>query len=169
MSSPTPTPTAGTTLTGSGILPTVQSYGAYLYWTLGLVASLGIGYVLYKMNYQIAGVLTFLGCILALFYYYVKWFQIPSKTNTWPPYKTACPDFLTIADAGATTGIAKCIDYVGVSANGRLQKADPTKTYTHTDPVNAKYYFPINKNDKNTDLCQSASDYGLTWSTICPE
>jgi len=122
------------------------------------------------MNYQIAGVLTFLGCVLALFYYYVKWFQLPSKTEgSWPPYTTACPDFLTLADAGSTGGVAKCIDYVGVSANGRLQKADPKQTYKPSNPSDAKYYFPINKTDKNTDLCQSAAEYGLTWSTICPE
>ena len=161
-----PSPTAGTTLTGSGLLPKVQSYGAYVYWGLGLIASLGIGYVLYKLNFQIAGVLTFLGCILALFYYYVKWFQLPSQTVTWPIYTTPCPDFLTVADPGTTTGIAKCMDYVGVSSNGNLRKADQGNTSQQSNP---KYYFPINKHDKNTDLCQSAATYGLTWSTICPE
>jgi hypothetical protein len=160
------TPTAGTPLTGSGILSMVQSYGAYVYWGLGLLASLGIGYVLYKMNFQIAAVLVFLGAILALFYYYVKWFQLPGKNNSWPPYTTPCPDFLTLANPGSTTGIAKCMDYVGVSANGQLQKADPANSSQQSDP---KYYFPVNKSSAPTDLCQSAAQYGLTWSTLCPE
>jgi hypothetical protein len=160
------TPTAGTPLTGSGILPTVQSYGAYIYWALGFLASLGIGYVLYKMNFQIAAVLVFLGAILALFYYYVKWFQLPSQTGTWPPYVTPCPDFLTVSDSGTTSGFAKCIDTVGVSANGQLQVADPTNTKHLSDP---KYYFSIDRSKTTTDLCQSAAQYGLTWSTLCPE
>ena len=103
------TPTAGTTLTGSGILPKIQSYGAYVYWGLGLLASLGIGYVLYKLNFQIASVLVFLGAVIALFYYYVKWFQLPSQNNTWPPYTTSCPDFLTLVDPGTSSGTAKCM------------------------------------------------------------
>jgi len=160
------TPTAGTPLTGSGILPKIQSYGAYVYWGLGLLASLGIGYVLYKLNFQIASVLVFLGAVIALFYYYVKWFQLPSQNNTWPPYTTSCPDFLTLVDPGTSSGTAKCMDYVGVSANGQLQVADPSNPSQQSDP---KYYFPIDKSKASTDLCQSAAQYGLTWSTVCPE
>ena len=160
------TPTAGTKLTDSGVFPTVQSYGAYIYWGLGIIASLAAGYVLYKLNFQIAGVLTFLGCIIALFYYYVKWFQIPSQTSSWPPYTTPCPDFLTLVDPGTSSGIAKCMDYVGVSGNGLLKKADPGNASQLSD---ATYNFSINKNDKNLDLCQAAAGYGLTWSSICPE
>ena len=163
---PEPTPIAGTTLTGSGVFPTVQTYGAYIYWGLGIVASLAAGYLLYKLNFQIAGVLTFLGCILALFYYYVKWFQIPSQTSSWPPYTTPCPDFLTLVDPGTTSGIAKCMDYVGVSSNGQLNKADPKNAAHRT---NATYNFSIDKNNKTQDLCEAAAGYGLTWSSICPE
>jgi hypothetical protein len=157
----------GTPLTSSGILPTVQSYNSYLYWTLGLSGSFGIAYVLYKMNFQIASVLIFLGAILALFYYYVKWFQLASQTSTWPPVTTPCPDFLTLVNPGEEKGIAKCMDYVGVSANGRLQKADPANIQEQIS--NSKYYFGIDKSKSPTDLCQNAADYGLTWSSICPE
>lgn len=167
--SSTPPPTAGSSVAGSGIYGTVQSYGAYIYWFLGLVVALAIGYVLYKMNYQIAGVLVFLGAVIALFYYYVKWFQLPSTNGTWPPVTTPCPDFLTLANPGSTSGKAQCIDYVGVSANGSLQKADPAKQYDVNDPANAKYYFNVDRSKGTTDQCQAASQYGLTWSTICPE
>ena len=163
-SSPSTAPTAGGS-TASGIFPTVQSYGAYIYWGVGILASVGIAYALYKMDYQIAGVLSFLGAILALLYYYVKWFRIPSsQTGSWPPYVTPCPDFLTLADPG-TNGTAKCVDYVGVSTTGKLKVADPKKPQIN----DSRYYFPINKSTANTDLCQSAAQYGLTWSSICPE
>ena len=121
------------------------------------------------MNFQIAGVLIFLGAILALFYYYVKWFQLPSSSSpVWPPVTTACPDFLSNINTGSTT-TAHCLDYVGVSANGKLQKADPTKNYYPSNPADAKYIFTVDRTKGPTDLCQSAADYGLTWSTICPE
>ena len=163
---PTTTPMIGTPIAGSGILPTIQTYSAYIYWGLGLIASLGIGYVLYKMNFQIAAVLLFLGAIIALFYYYVKWFQLPSKNNTWPPYTTPCPDFLTLVNPGAANGTAQCMDYVGVSANGQLKKADPNNA-EHKN--NSKYVFPIDKTKAPADLCHAAAQYGLTWSSVCPE
>lgn len=163
------TPTVGTPVTGSGIYGTVQSYGAYIYWALGLLVALAIGYVLYKMNFQIAAVLVFLGAVISLFYYYVKWFQLPSTNVTWPPMTTPCPDFLTLTNPGSATGTAQCLDYVGVSANGNLQKADPAKQYNASDPANAKYFFNIDRSKGTTDQCQAAAQYGLTWSTICPE
>jgi hypothetical protein len=162
----TSTPIAGTPVTGSGIYGTVQSYGAYIYWALGLIVASAIGYVLYKMNFQIAAVLVFLAAVIALFYYYVKWFQLPSSNGlTWPPMTTPCPDFLTLMNPGSTTGTAQCLDYVGVSANGKLQKADPAKKYNTNDPE----YFNIDRSKPTTDQCQNAAQYGLTWSTICPE
>jgi len=166
---PVATPIAGSSVAGSGIYGTVQSYGAYIYWILGLLVASAIGYVLYKMNFQIAGVLVFLGAVIALFYYYVKWFQLPSTNITWPPYTTACPDFLTLANPGTTTGKAQCMDYVGVSANGKLKKADPAKQYNSNDPANTKFYFNVDRSKGTTEQCQAAAEYGLTWSTICPE
>jgi hypothetical protein len=159
-------PTIGTPLAGSGILPTIQSYGAYIYWGLGLIASLGIGYVLYKMNFQIAAVLIFLGAIIALFYYYVKWFQLPAANNTWPPYTTPCPDFLTLVNPGSGNGPAQCMDYVGVSANGQLKKATPNNVQQQND---SKFIFSVDKTKGSADLCRAASQYGLTWSSVCPE
>jgi hypothetical protein len=162
----TPPSSAAKPIVGSGIVPTVQSYSTYLYWFLGLAVAIGIGYVLYKMNFQIAGVLVFLGTVVALFYYYVKWFQIPDKESVWPPTTTPCPDFLTLVNPGLNGASAICMDYVGVSSNGRLQKADPAKRDQISKP---QYTFKIDRTKPNTDLCQSAAEYGLTWSSICPE
>jgi len=148
--------------TGSLVLPSV-SYGGYLYWGLGLVADGAIAYLLYNMNFQIAAVLVFLGAILALFYYYVKWFQLPSKNSSLST--TSCPDFLTLIDPGSSSGLAKCMDYVGVSANGRLQQSDPTNVDQQSDP---NFVFTIDRSKPTTDLCQSAASYGLTWASLCP-
>ena len=150
------------TTTGSLVLPTV-SYSAYIYWGLGLVADGALAYLLYKMNFQIAAILVFLGAILALFYYYVKWFQLPSKDSS--SSTTSCPDFLTLIDPGSSSGVAKCMDYVGVSANGRLQQSDPNNVEQQSDP---NFVFTIDRSQPTTDLCQRAASYGLTWASLCP-
>jgi len=148
--------------TGSLVLPTV-SYGAYIYWGLGLVANSALSFLMYKINFQIAAVLVFLGLVLAIFYYYVKWFQLPSKDSS--SSTTSCPDFLTLIDPGSSSGIAKCMDYVGVSANGRLQRSDPNNIAQQSDP---NFVFYIDRSQPTTDLCQSAASYGLTWASLCP-
>jgi hypothetical protein len=145
------------------LVPPTLSYGAYIYWGLGLVADCAIAYLLYKMDFQIAAVLVFLGAILALFYYYVKWFQLPSKNSFLST--TSCPDFLTLIDPGSSSGLAKCMDYVGVSANGRLQQSDPNNVDQQSDP---NFVFTIDRSQPTTDLCQSAASYGLTWASLCP-
>jgi hypothetical protein len=162
---PTTAPVAGAPVTGAA--GTVRSYGAYVYWILGLIVSVGLGYVLYKLNYQIAAVLVFLGAVVSLFYYYVYWFLIPSNSNVWPPNTTPCPDFLTLVNPGANGTTAQCMDYVGVSANGNLLRADPKKQYNPM--TDQKYYFNIDRTKPYTTQCQNASQYGLTWSTVCPE
>jgi hypothetical protein len=138
---------------------------SYLYWGVGIIATLYTSYYLNTTNNQIAAVLVFLGFVLALYYYYVKWFALPAQTQSWPPYTTPCPDFLTLVDPGAQSGISRCLDYVGVSSNGRIKKADPSKATSQMNDSN--YVFIVNRTRKNTDLCALAQSYGLTWSSIC--
>lgn len=137
----------------------------YLYWIVGLGVTLGVCYYVNSTNNQIASVLIFLGMILALYYYYVKWFALPAKNEKWPPYTTPCPDFLTLVDPGAQSGISRCLDYVGVSSNGRIKKADPSKATSQMNDSN--FVFIVDRRKRNTDLCAVAQSYGLTWSSIC--
>jgi hypothetical protein len=137
----------------------------YVYWIVGLVVTVGVCYQLNKMNFQMAAIFVFLGLVLALYYYFVKWFALPSATQTWPPYTTPCPDFLTLVDPGAKSGISRCLDYVGVSSNGRIKKADPSKALAQMN--DSQYVFMIDRSKKNQDLCGLAQTYGLSWSSIC--
>jgi hypothetical protein len=137
----------------------------YVYWIVGFGLTLYLCYYLNKNNNQIASILIFLGLVLALYYYYVKWFALPSKTQNWPPQITPCPDFLTLVDPGAQSGISRCLDYVGVSSNGRIKKADPSKATAQMS--DSQYVFIVDRTKKNADLCATAQSYGLTWSSIC--
>lgn len=148
----------------SGTATPVSNY-VYVYWIVGFLVILGVSYQLNKTNNQMAAIFVFLGLGLALYYYYVKWFAIPSKTQTWPPYTTPCPDFLTLVDPGSQSGISRCLDYVGVSSNGRIKKADPSKATLQMNE--SQYAFIIDRSKKNQDLCGLAQTYGLTWSSIC--
>ena len=95
----------------------------------------------------------------------MKWFALPAKSGSWPPQITPCPDFLTLVDPGAQSGISRCLDYVGVSRNGRIKKADPSKATSQMS--DSQYVFIVDRTKGNTDLCGLAQAYGLTWSSIC--
>jgi hypothetical protein len=151
-----------------------------LYWIIGILALLGACYFLYNtMQRQMASVLLFVGGIIALYFYWVKWFLIPELRPSWPPVVAPCPDYLTLVDPGdGKTKPALCKDFVGVSANGRLKRSLPTAITTNLGDSNYTFQVPLNYTDPNTgavtkvslsDICKQVDEYGLTWMGICPE
>jgi hypothetical protein len=146
----------------------MRTVGKYAYWILGLAIIIGISYFFYNIiNKPIAGVLFFLAGILALYFYYVKWFVVPEKRPSWPPYQTPCPDYLTLMNGVGTKlsdGSYKCFDFVGVSRNGRLKRADPSMMNTQADTPD--YYFPVNPKEERDSLKQRVISYGLTWNSL---
>lgn len=147
---------------------TLRTFGKYVYWILGLALIIGISYFFYnKLNKPIAGILFFLSGILALYFYYVKWFVIPEKRPVWPPYQTPCPDYLTLMNDVGTKlpdGTYKCYDFVGVSRNGRLKRADPNMMKRQGDMP--EYYFPVSPNEDRESLKQRVISYGLSWNSL---
>jgi hypothetical protein len=153
-----------------------------LYWIVAIIALISVCMMLFKQNKQVAAVLVFLGGLMAAYFYYVKWFVIPDSRPGWPPYVTPCPDFLTLMDPGDPTKgkSGRCVDFVGVSANGMLAKTDinaagevsragnPNTMFevktTVLDPV-TNTVTPANKRE----LCDSVELYGLTWLSMCGE
>jgi hypothetical protein len=146
-----------------------------LYWIIGTLGLLFGCYYLYNvMERPISSVLIFLIGILALYYYWVKWFVIPESDATWPPYQTVCPDYLTLVDAGNGTEAnpAKCMDFVGVSSNGGIQVSTPGNA--EAMKANSSYTFTIApKTSAQTisqytqALCQQVQDKGLSWTGKC--
>ena len=87
----------------------------WTYWIVGLVIAATISYVLFnRFNKQVAAVLVFMTSVLALYYYYVKWFIIGMD---YTPPKGSCPDFLSNIGSVSSSKPHQfvCIDQVGVS------------------------------------------------------
>lgn len=148
-------------------------------WTYiigGTLLLVAFCYVVYNnMNKPIAGVLLFMGGVLALYFYYVKWFVIPETDPAWPPYKTVCPDYLTLIDPGnKNLKPARCVDLVGVSANGRLTKTDPSnlKSVIATNDPAKVFSIPLDEYGQIgniSNVCSDVQEKGLTWTTRCAD
>ena len=158
---------------------TIMSVAKYVFWILGAVFVIGASYYLYNvMSRPVAGVLVFMGGVLALYFYYVKWFLIPDRRPAWPPYQTVCPDYLTPISPGynlvkkdgkevampKNEGKFKCVDFVGVSRNGNLKRASPTQLQSQL--LNPSYVFDIDPSEKPETLRARVASRGLSWITM---
>lgn len=155
---------------------TLLKVAKYLYWIVGLIALCGSCYFLYNVLARpIAAMLIFIGGVVTLYFYYVKWFMIPALTPSWPPYQTLCPDYLTPISPGYTTGadgslapksggVIKCIDFVGVSKNGNLKKTEPQNLQSSLN--NPSFYVSVDPKASKDDLKSMLQTYGLTWVSM---
>jgi hypothetical protein len=153
------------------LMASLRGIAKYAYWILGLLLVGYAAYFLYNtLQRPVAAVLLFIGGILALYFYYIKWFVIGEKDNQWPPYQTLCPDYLTPispgygADGKPQAGPIKCVDFVGVSRNGRFKKMNQKNmdSLIHRDD----HAFPIVKGEKREDLRTRLQTYGLSWISL---
>jgi hypothetical protein len=162
-------------------LQTAQMMKSVAKWTYILVALIvvfgGSYYLFNKMQRPVAGVLYFIGATIAVYFYYVKWFVIPAMRPEWPPYQTVCPDYLTPIAPGytrdangnqvPTPGPMRCVDFVGVSRNGRLKRADPATISKHLNEE--QYAFTVDPKMSRDELRQRINSYGLSWLTMFGE
>ncbi len=157
----------------------LKTAGKYTYIILSILIVGGIAYILYNtMQRPIAGILFFMGGVLAAYFYYVKWFVIPAQRPDWPHYQTICPDYLTPISPGYTIqkrggkdvavpkegGKIRCVDFVGVSRNGRLRRADPAKLASQLN--NPEFVYPVWPGEKINNVKYRLNQYGLSWITM---
>ncbi len=154
---------------------TMMRVAKYVYWIVGLVVVVGGCYFLYNnLERPVAAVLVFLGGMLALYFYYVKWFVAAARNPAWPPYQTPCPDYLTLVSPGFTGSgnnikpkvgePYKCMDFVGVSTNGKLKKADVTLIATQSN--DSTYAFDVSPKDTQDSLRSKTEAAGLSWISL---
>ena len=146
----------------------------WVYWIVGLAFVCAVCYVLFNtLDRQIASVLVFLGGILVLYFYYVKWFIASAQRGTWPPYQTVCPDYLTpvspgsdggMSGMGGQSGVVKCVDFVGVSRNGAFKKSSPSKVQESLQ--SDAHSFTVNPKESPDTLKSRLQTYGLTWISL---
>ena len=149
----------------------LRKVAKWLFWIIGGVMVIGAAYVLYNtMGRPVAGLLVFIAGVLALFFYYTKWFLVSGK-QTWPPYITPCPDYLTLMSPGVNLqggpkdakASYKCMDFLGVSRNGVLKKTNPSAANAQVNMPS--YVFEV-KPGETSNLQSQTKRYGLTWSTL---
>ncbi|NBT47141.1 MAG: hypothetical protein EBT07_04885 [Actinobacteria bacterium] len=147
----------------------------WVYWIVGLLLLTAACYVLYEpLDRQIASVLVFLGGVIILYFYYVKWFIVALATPAWPPYQTLCPDYLTPMSPGydtaggvlqAQSGASiRCVDFVGVSRNGMLKRVDPSNVQQAL--LSDSTSFKVDPTEDPQTLKSRLQTYGLTWVSL---
>jgi hypothetical protein len=145
-----------------------------LFWIIGGSIIFFLSYILYNnMNKPVAGTLVFLGGFMALYYYYIKYFVVLKNVSDWPPYQSTCPDFLTLVPPppgyrGDRTDFV-CMDFVGVSINGGIKKADPTKIEAQVNDPNFTFVIDMRRygGDNGVKLLkEDLSNRGLSWEAM---
>lgn len=145
----------------------MRNVAKYAYWIIGVGLLLyGCHYLYNVMMRQVAAILVFMGGILALYFYWVKWFVMSSKAQ-WPPYQSICPDYLTPLAPGGTDGEVKCLDFVGVSRNNRIRVADPRRSAEQAR--DSQYTFTVNPKESKESLRERVQAYGLSWISLLGE
>jgi hypothetical protein len=146
----------------SGISPS-----KIIFWIVALALNGALSYFLYSMlNRQISGVLVFMAVLFMTYFYYVKLF-IVNKT-VWPPITTPCPDYLTLIRTPAANGnpaSQTCVDFVGVSNNGGLQKCDP-KNLANCLTNPALHFNTPSSNETISTVQDRVLSAGLIWSSM---
>lgn len=128
-----------------------------LYWILGSLLHLYVCYLLFANSRAIAGILWLILGFIMLYIMYFVFFPMGDPGSQWPPYITACPDYLTKVSAKA------CMDFVGLNTP-HLKKADPANPPAPSDPSYSQYVF--DPTGSVTDKAARAQQYGLTWEGI---
>ena len=131
---------------------TELGFAKAIYWLATLSAHIFICYKLFTSSRALAGILWLLCGLTLIFVMYFVFFQ-PGPSNSWPPYLSSCPDYLT------NIGPNACVDYVGLDSV--LRKSDPKHP---PNPTNADYVF--NSSGTIQEKANKAIQYGLTWEGV---
>lgn len=124
-----------------------------LYWLVLTAAHLAACYLLFTTDRPIAGILwLFIGFFIMFVMYYV-YFPPGSADASWPPYISACPDYLTMIAP------YRCADFVGL--NSLLKKSDPALPPSPTDPSRI-----FDASGTKAEKAARTLQYGLSWSGL---
>jgi hypothetical protein len=147
---------------------TMDTLAIWAYWILGLLVVGTMCYIMYtRFNKQVAAVLTFLTSMMALYYYYVKWFIIGDSYKELP---TLCPDFMaklaTHGDKLVCYDPSKFNDKASAVSAFDSMKAQITSTTTGY--IDTDRRFVIKADDSNmATFCGTLRNSGLSWISAC--
>jgi hypothetical protein len=157
----------------------LDTLAIWAYWILSLLIVGTMCYILYtKGNKQVAAVLTFLISMLALYYYYVKWFIVGDAYKESP---TVCPDFMSVLSTyGTNTNQFVCYDSGNVynkAAGPYANKSEATAKFSAMGKSGANngevltdgfVITPDLTNASNlSTFCGSLKSAGMSWISAC--
>ena len=129
-------------------------YAKVLYWVVMIMAQSFACYLLFKASHALAGLLwLFVGFFLIYVMYYV-YFPAGDPGSHWPPYISACPDYLTKIGPNA------CVDYVGLSSP-LLKRSDPLSPPPITDTTRV-----FDSSGSTAAKAAKTQQYGLSWEGV---
>lgn len=126
----------------------------WLYWIILLAAHLYVCYLLFTNQRPIAGVIWLILGIMLIYIMYPYYFPDSGNGRSWPPYITACPDYLTLIGPNA------CVDFVGLNTS-MLKKSDPTLPPALTDTTRV-----FDSTGTIQQKAAKAQQYGLSWEGV---
>lgn len=126
-----------------------------LYWILLTLVHLYICYILFASNKAITGILWLILGFMLMFIVYPVYFPPGDPGSHWPPYISACPDYLTRLGMSS-----KCVDYVGLNSH-LLKKSDPSLPPSLTDSTKV-----FDTSGSVSDKAARTQQYGLSWEGI---
>jgi hypothetical protein len=129
-----------------------------LYWILLSLVQLYICYLLFTTNRAIAGILWLILGFIIIYVVYPYYFPPGDPGSHWPPYITACPDYLTMI-SGAD-GRPLCVDYVGLNSP-LLKKSDPALPPAAGDSAHV-----FDPSGTVAQKAAKAQQYGLSWEGV---
>jgi hypothetical protein len=127
-----------------------------MYWIITVGIHLYLTYILFSIGHAITGTLWLVLGLMIIYLVYPVYFPAGDPGSQWPPYITACPDYLTLS---TTSGNPMCYDFVGL--NSKLQYTDPSISPLPTDPAHA-----FNPAGSAQQKAAAAQSMGLTWEGI---
>jgi hypothetical protein len=147
------------------------SFLAWSYTISSFVLLLVFGYATFTGKFiggearPILGIAGILMLMVVHWMFYVRWFVADSQFSypVWPPYYSACPDYLTFMGQSPKNGKAMCVDFVGVVRRDGMKKSDPLLP---PRPEETDYIFLTNPADSTNKKCNDALGRGLSWSGI---
>ena len=119
-----------------------------------------------------------LGTSLVCIFYGYRWFSevITSINPNWPPTINTCPDYLTYVPALPGDNKYGCVDMLGVSSNGGLQKSLPSDIISGSNlaSTNSAKVIPYSSQDVAAAnaladvqaICSACSRAGVTWEGV---
>lgn len=150
----------------------------WTYWIVGIIIVFTISYVLFtRFNKQVASILVFMASMMAMYYYYVKWFIVGQP---FPKPAQTCPDFLesigTIG-TGQTVCVARNQVYpkfrftaVGNDTTTKTEAAKGTGNadgVVVSDGAGVAYVLTPTANGRLESYCGKLKEKGLSHVSLC--